>query len=321
MEEIHLAYRTESFSPFVHTLREVARDEYDLNIEMTLNRGVEDAEKDLVGGEIDVIIGQHYTPFVSKITGQHLTWLAIAQNRRDYKLVTRPGIRSFEQLKGKSVAIANNFCPGVNMQLVLKLMGLEGKVTTIGADQRGRGPRGGVDRTESGSELDLLQSAKVDAALVDVPADLEAERRGFEVHQETPVLDIVAGECITTVPRVIAEKDSVLRAFIKAYLHAVSIFTTKPDYLKQMVRNSPKIQKDLNNRFNTEDEELLGHFITHWSSRWERKPYPNLKALANTHAKATRHDARCATVNPLTVVDMHYVKELDESGFIDQLYK
>ncbi len=67
MEEVHLAYRTESFSPFVHTLREIGRDEYGLNIEMTLVRGAENAERDLVGGEIDVIIGQHYTPFVSRL--------------------------------------------------------------------------------------------------------------------------------------------------------------------------------------------------------------------------------------------------------------
>jgi hypothetical protein len=132
MEEIHLAYRTESFSPFVHTLREVARDTYDLNVEVTLVRGTEDAEKDLCGGEVDVIIGHHFTPFVSKITGQNLTWLAIAQNRRDYKLVTPSGIRSFEQLQGGSVAVANNLCVGLNMQLVLKQMGLEGKVITVG---------------------------------------------------------------------------------------------------------------------------------------------------------------------------------------------
>jgi ABC-type nitrate/sulfonate/bicarbonate transport system substrate-binding protein len=310
MEEIHLGYRTESFSPFVHTLREVARAEYNLNVEVTLIRGVEDAERDLVGGEIDVIIGHHYTPFVSRITGTNLTWLAVAQNKRDYKLVTKPGIRSLNELRGKSVAIANNYCLGINQQLVLNHMGIEEKVTAVKVESRG-----------SKAMLDLLQRGEVDGAFVDVPGDLEAKRRGFLVHDETPALDIVAGECITTIPRFMAEKDAVLRAFMKAYLHAVSIFTTKRDYVKELARNNPKIRSDLNNRFKTDDEELLERFISHWSSRWERKPYPNLRALANTHEKATRYDPRCAVVNPLTVVDMHYVKELDESGFIDRLYR
>jgi ABC-type nitrate/sulfonate/bicarbonate transport system substrate-binding protein len=310
MEEVHLAYRTESFSPFVHTVREIGREQYNLNVEMTLIRGVEDAERDLVGGEIDLIIGQHYTPFVSKITGKHLTWLAVAQNRRDYKLVTRPGIRNLSELRGKSVARAKNYCLGINQQIVLNRMGLEGEVTEVLDENRG-----------TRAMLDLLEQGDVDGAFVDVPGDIEAKRRGFVVHDETPALDIVAGECITTVPRFTVEKDAALRAFMKAYLHAVSIFTRKPDYVTQLIRNNPRIVNDLNNRFKAGDEELLKRFISHWSSRWEKKPYPNLKAMANTHEKAIRYDPRCAAVNPLTVIDMHYVKELDESGFIDKLYQ
>ncbi len=320
MEEIHLAYRTEAFSLFVHTLREVGRSQYDLNVETTLVRGVEDAERDLAGGEIDVIIGHHYAPFVSKITGLNLTWLAIAQNTVDYKLVTRPGVRSFEELKGKSVAISRNLCTGINMQLMLKQMGIEDDVTVVKDERR--------ERRGYGPLLDFLESGEVDAAFVGVPADLEAKRRGFVVHEETPTLDIVAGECITTIPRTITEKDTTLRAFMKSYLHAVSIFKTKHDYVKEMVRNNPKLRNEFSNRhkkfntaFKTHDEELLDRYIEQRSSRWEKKPYPNLKALANTHEKATRFDARCAAVNPLTITDTHYVKELDESGFIDQLYK
>ncbi len=310
MEEVHLAYRTESFSPFVHTVREIARDEYGLNVEMTLIRGVEDAERDLVGGEIDLIIGQHYTPFVSKLTGHHLTWLAVAQNKRDYKLVTRPGIHNLSELKGKPVAIANNYCLGINMELVLNHMGIEEEVTVVKVDGRG---------TEM--FLGLLEKGEVAGAFVDVPGDIEAKRRGFVVHDETPVLDIIAGECITTVPRFMREKDSAVRSFVKAYLHAVSVFTTKPDFIRNLIRNNSKITKDLENRFKTSDEELMARFIGHWSSRWERKPYPNMKALFNTHEKAIRYDKRCTAVNPLTVIDMHYIKELDESGFIDKLYK
>ena len=311
MEEIHLAYRTESFSPFVHTLREIGRAEYDLNIEGTLVRGREDAERDLAGGEIDVILGMHYTPFVSKITGEHMTWLAVAQNRRDYKLVTDPRIQDFNELKGKSIAIAKNFCIGINMQLLLKQMGLEHHVAMVE-----------VEGWQVGPKLDLVQRGEVDAALVDIPEDLEAKRRGLRVHETTPVLDIVAGECITTVGKfTTSEKASALRALIQSYLHSISVFVTKPDYIKEMIRNNSRIRNELGHMFNIGDEALLNHFISHWSSRWERKPYANLKALANTHEKATRYDARCAAVNPLTVVDTHYVKEFDENGFIDRLYK
>jgi hypothetical protein len=74
-------------------------------------------------------------------------------------------------------------------------------------------------------------------------------------------------------------------------------------------------------RFSLDDPELLDAFIEHWTERWERKPYPTLNALRNALEKATRYDGRVEGVNPMTLVDMHYVKELDESGFIDALYR
>jgi ABC-type nitrate/sulfonate/bicarbonate transport system substrate-binding protein len=312
MQELHLGYRTELFSPFVQTLREVGRAQYNLNVEPRLVLDVELAEKELVDGEVDVIIGQHFTPFVSRVTGTNLTWLAVAQNRRDYKLVTRPGIRTIPEIQGKTVAIADNPCLGINMRLQLNQMGLEDKVTIAPVKTAG-GRHGRI--------WEMFAKGEIDAALLDTPGDLEAKRRGLKVHEDTPALEIIAGECITTVPHVIEEKDEIVKNFMKTYLHAISIFLTKPDYIKQLARNNPAIARDLGHLLGTGNEELFDHFIQHWRSRWEKKPYPRMTALFNTHEKATRYDARSADVNPLTVIDMHYVKELDEKGFIDELYR
>jgi hypothetical protein len=72
--------------------------------------------------------------------------------------------------------------------------------------------------------------------------------------------------------------------------------------------------------FDVSDDELVEAFYERWSGRWEKKPYPTLKALENTKEKATRFDSRAAAVDPFTVVDMHYLVEIDRTGFIDQLY-
>ena len=312
MEEIHIGYRTALFSPFVHTVRELGKDQYNLNIEVALILGTEQSEEELVQGEVDLLIGQHFTPFVSRVTGTNLTWLAIAQNKRDYKIVTRPGLHNLQELVGKNIGVANNPCLGINQKLVLDRMGLEDKVTIVDVNTRG----GKHDRV-----LDLVAKGDLDGVFVDTPGDLEAKRKGLFVHEDTPDLDIIAGECITTIPKVITEKDASLKCFIKTYLHAVSIFKTKPDYVKELARKNPGIRKDLGHYLREGDEELFDYFLSHWRSRWEQKPYAKLKSLANAHEKATRYDARSAEVNPLTVVDMHYVKELDESGFIDQLYR
>ena len=48
------------------------------------------------------------------------------------------------------------------------------------------------------------------------------------------------------------------------------------------------------------------------------KPYPTPHAIANTFEIATE-EFGAADINPLTLWDLHWVKELDDNGFIDSL--
>jgi hypothetical protein len=48
------------------------------------------------------------------------------------------------------------------------------------------------------------------------------------------------------------------------------------------------------------------------------KPYPTPQAIANTFEIAAA-EFGAAAVNPLSLWDLHWVKELDDAGFIDDL--
>jgi hypothetical protein len=58
-----------------------------------------------------------------------------------------------------------------------------------------------------------------------------------------------------------------------------------------------------------------------WAQSLERKPYPKLSAIANVFQLAVRRDPDIAGYNPLMLWNTHFVRELDDSGYIDQLYK
>lgn len=310
MEKVSLAYRTENFSPFVLVLQETGRSKYEIDIDARLIPGVEQAEADLVDGGIDLIIGHHFTPFVSQVTGGCLTWLAIGQNYRDYKLVTRRDITKFEDLQGKRVAIANNPCQGLNMRLMLKQMGLEERVTVVAPEGRWFDVM-----------LDIIAAGDVAGGFVETPAEILAKRRGLVVHEKTPILEVIMGECVTTVPEFIHGRAETIKRFLKAYLHSACIFKTDKTYVKNAIRSGKHGRGSLSSLFDVGDEELVEAFYQRWSSRWEKKPYPTLRALQNTKEKATRFDARAAQVDPFTVVDMHYLVEIDRTGFIDDLYR
>ena len=311
MEKVSLAYRTENFSPFVLVLQETGHSKYGIDIDARLIPGVEQAEADLLDGGIDLIIGHHFTPFVSQVTGTCLTWLAIGQNYRDYKLVTRPGIVKFDDLRGKNVAIANNPFQGLNMRLMLNQMGLEDKVTVVEPEGRRR----------PDAVLDLIVSGEAAGGFVETPAEILAKRKGLVVHEDTPILEVIMGECITTIPKVMHGRDETIKRFLRAYLHSACIFKTDKPYVKKMIRSAKHGRGSLSSLFDVDDEELVEAFYRRWSGRWEKKPYPTLGALRNTKEKATRFDPRAACVDPFTVVDMHYLLEIDRTGFIDSLYE
>jgi hypothetical protein len=48
------------------------------------------------------------------------------------------------------------------------------------------------------------------------------------------------------------------------------------------------------------------------------KPYPTAEAIVNTNAIAA-HEYGAQIDNPVTLWDLHWVKELDDEGFIDEL--
>jgi hypothetical protein len=49
------------------------------------------------------------------------------------------------------------------------------------------------------------------------------------------------------------------------------------------------------------------------------RPYPTPQAIANTFEIATAEFGAATIINPLTLWDLHWVKELDDTGFIDGL--
>jgi hypothetical protein len=58
-----------------------------------------------------------------------------------------------------------------------------------------------------------------------------------------------------------------------------------------------------------------------WAQSLERKPYPRLEAVTNVFQLALRRNPEVASYNPLALWDTHFVRELDDSGYIDRLYR
>ena len=54
-------------------------------------------------------------------------------------------------------------------------------------------------------------------------------------------------------------------------------------------------------------------------AEYEPALFPTPEAIANTYEIATLEYPNCTGLNPVTLWDLHWVKELDDEGFIEKL--
>ena len=106
-----------------------------------------------------------------------------------------------------------------------------------------------------------------------------------------------------------------IRQLTKGFVDAIHFFRTRKretlEILKEHAAPILKLQTD-------EEVETL---YEEWAQSLETKPYPSLQAISNVFQLALRRNPEIGSYNPLSLWDTHFVRELDDSGYIDRLYQ
>lgn len=55
-------------------------------------------------------------------------------------------------------------------------------------------------------------------------------------------------------------------------------------------------------------------------AKFQPKPYPDLRGIVNAYTLCCLKDPKAKELSPLALWDMHYLRALDDAGFIDRLY-
>jgi NitT/TauT family transport system substrate-binding protein len=268
----------------------------------------EKAVEALKNGHVDLISGNHHNLYVRNAkNGEDFVHLAQATNNwTENKLVVQPGIRSVRDLRGKRV-VADKLTShaGLNIWLFLKQEGLD-------VDQ------GDVELVEMrGSSEDRWQAVvrgEFAGTFVTIPHDARAAQAGAHVISVRPMA-MVRGVTLTTTMAFVKNHPEEIRLLARGFVDSIHFFLTRKqetlEILKEHAAPILKLQSD------AEVDRLYGE----WAESLERKPYPKLEAIANVFALAVRRNPEIAGYNPLALWDTHFVRELDDSGYIDSLYR
>ncbi len=307
--QLRIIYRSNSHAPlWLVADKSGSWQKNDLDVDTSPQLVREKAVESLKSGHVDLISGNHHNLYVRNANnGDDFVHLAQATNNwTENKLVVGPGIHSVQDLKGKKV-VADKLTShaGLNIWLFLKQEGLD-------AD------RGDVELVElRGSSEDRWRkvvAGEYAATFVTIPHDTRAAQAGAQVITARAI-PMIRGVTLTTTMTFVKSHQDEMRLLIKGFVDAIHFFLTRRQETLEILNEHAtpilKLQSD------AEVETLYDE----WAQSLERKPYPALPAISNVFQLALRRNPEIASYNPLALWDTHFIRELDDSGYIDQLYK
>jgi NitT/TauT family transport system substrate-binding protein len=251
----------------------------------------------------DTPIAQLAGPAVvnSVMAGSDATLIVGGVTSLNYYLQSRADIKTPEQLKGGSVAISRfGSASDFIARYALTKIGLTpGKDVTI------------VQIGSTTARVDAVIAGRVQATVVNPPASIIAQKRGMNTLADLPKLGLVYQHtAAATTKKYIREHRDIVRRYVKSQIEAVHrIYTDKEAAIRALARFIGRtVERDV---LEKTWENLLNEAVL------PRKQYPSiegLKTILASEPKAKSH-------NPEDYFDASFVRELDQSGYTDSLYK
>jgi ABC-type nitrate/sulfonate/bicarbonate transport system substrate-binding protein len=236
--------------------------------------------------------------------GLDLKVIGTFTSRIPFDLVVNPAIKSPKDLKGKRLGvqvIGGTIWMGA-------MLGLE----HLGLEPR----RDGIQVIAAGDQTMLsqaLEKGTVDATVVDSAFSNSLKQRGFPILVELSKTQIpfVSNGIVARASYLQLQADSA-RSTLKGWLEGVAYALSpkmKPSVIETIVRHLKIANPALAEQGY---QDLLQ--VT------DRKPYPSLEGLRNVQRLMKLQNTAVGGLKTENLIDGKLIQELDESGFIDQLY-
>jgi hypothetical protein len=302
MRRLRLAYRDDDRAPVIFTIREMARRHYDIDVEVLQIKGTEEYETALFDGSCDVIIEHLEYLYDEAAKGKKVTLFMAPSKGGNLELVVGTGVARPDDLRGGTMAVRTQGQPHA-VTLWLKMMGLDKEVRTILVHDKEVGRWGQWKKVASGECIAAFMSPLY------LPQALAAGLKTLSVP-DIPIVGHYAQGCRSEFA---AQNSQLLEDYVKASIHAVCLMRYRRDEALEIAAGEPMRRMKIGDR-----SELETQFDTIVKSL-KAKPYPTPQAIANTFETAVIDYPAAKELNPLALWDLHWVKRLDDDGFIDRL--
>ena len=249
-----------------------------------------------LSGQVKVSVSSGPATIAARTQGADTTIIAACVNTLPYSIVAAKGITTWDQLKGKKIAISR-FGSGTDtaIRLVLKKFGLDpAKDVTI--VQLGTQP----------SRVQALAAGAIDATIISPPLDITAKKQGYQILVNIAELGIpYPQQIIETTDRFIREDPHTVKSVLKGFIEGVRYATTHKEETK----------KTMTKYLKTTDPEILEATYQAFVQVTDESGYPNMEGIRNAMDEVAQRVPAVKSKKPEDFVNTRFLKELDKEGF------
>jgi NitT/TauT family transport system substrate-binding protein len=287
-----------NFAPLWVTKEAKLFEKYGNQVQLIFVQGATSAAAALISGEVQVGMFSPQVVITSSMQGLDLVMFGRLGNSMDNRIFGRKGISSIKQVKSLAISRFGSNADFAGRYLV---------------EREGLKPDTDVAFLQFGNQstrIAAIETGRADAAILTPPMTLQARKMRFPLLVDAAKLGIPYSSLFFVARKsYLAKGRDEMRNFTRAMIEGVHYYKANREFSLKVLAKYMKIQ----------DREVLEENFREYD--FPLKPYPAKEYYALPIQEVGRKDPRVLKENPERFADGSFVKELDESGFIDKLTK
>lgn len=255
----------------------------------------------LVSGSLDLSQLSGAPGVAANLEGADLVYFLGLLDKLNYQLVTRPEIKTIEQLKGKKFAVSRfGSSADFGMRALLRRVGVDPvKEATI------------LQIGDEPSRIAAVSSGNVEGTVVNAPFGSEAERLKLNVIADSVKMNIpFFNTGMLGSKRYLDKQEAKVMNFLRAYLEAIKILKSEREYSIKALAQFTRVN----------NLKAIAEGYDYFNNQLQPVPYPSADAMQAVVAQLAESNPRARGVDAKTYVTDRYLKRLEEEGFVKKIW-
>lgn len=317
MDHINFPYRSSSHLALMHVIQESGaweRNGLVVDYEKIISRG--DAHELVPKGKVEFVSGNHVSTYARRAQGDTWAYLGQTVSKNHLALVTRQdtGIEKIADCRNRKFGSRGKH-PFLNTWLYLKQAGLDADLDQVEIITKSEASTDGKPGRRK-DLVDMVADRDVDACFLSQPRIEFARRKGLKVIP-VPPQSMVFFMTLSSSMKMVQDHPDVVTRVCKAVLEGIAYFKTNREGTIKILIDRHKTEGVL-------DRDAAEKLYNDLAPVLEPKLIPSLEAIGNVYQEALKQDGKkgdAARIHPLELWDFHFLRDIENTGFIRNLYK